>query len=490
MTLTSFLTGIADKLRLYLGGGKIPAQSFVDKIDTVFEAGQSSMVDQSKIVENTVSGNPVYIDDASELPHDVTVRLSSKNIFPRLHSVTQDGVTVTVDNDGVIHLNGTCTSSFIVYVNKNIEKTGRYYLSDFATGIFPDSAYYRTVVYDSVNSVELGVRNNEDSDIIKTDTLIQGSVDFRIRINAGHTYDDCTLSPTLFYKEEPTEYVPYKDSVSGLSVTRYGANQTDNPKTYTANADGVVEGVKSLSPYMTFTAESGVNMDVTYHKSWGMQTEYDSFWNAYQLDREADDYNCAFAGRGWKKENFKPKYDIAGANMNQIFVNSAINGDLVEILAECGVELSFLNTAVTTLNYAFGSSKFTRIGALDFTKYTTLAYIFSDATYLKTIDEMKVNENTVFNGVFNNTKALENLKISGTIGKNGLNLQWSTKLSAESIKSVMNALSDTTSGLSVTLSLEAVNNAFETSEGATDGSSSTAWSNLVASKSNWTISLV
>lgn len=64
------------------------------------------------------------------------------------------------------------------------------------------------------------------------------------------------------------------------------------------------------------------------------------------------------------------------------------------------------------------------------------------------------------------------------------------KLSKPSITSIINCLSTTTSGLTVTLSKTAVNNAFETSEGVADGSTSQEWLNLVATKTNWTISLV
>ena len=45
MALTSFLTNIADKLRSYLGGDKITARSFADKIDDVFEVGAKSEYD-------------------------------------------------------------------------------------------------------------------------------------------------------------------------------------------------------------------------------------------------------------------------------------------------------------------------------------------------------------------------------------------------------------------------------------------------------------
>ena len=95
-----------------------------------------------------------------------------------------------------------------------------------------------------------------------------------------------------------------------------------------------------------------------------------------------------------------------------------------------------------------------------------------------------------FNSVFLNAHSLKNVVFLGSIANGGLDLQWSTQLSKASITSLINALSETTSALSVTLSRTAVNAAFETSAGAKDGVSSAEWATLIATKPNWTISLV
>jgi hypothetical protein len=84
---------------------------------------------------------------------------------------------------------------------------------------------------------------------------------------------------------------------------------------------------------------------------------------------------------------------------------------------------------------------------------------------------------------------LENIRVRGRIVKS-TNFQWSTKLSKDSIISIINALSTTTSGLSITLSKVAVNKAFETSEGANDGSTSAEWLNLIATRPNVSFNLV
>ena len=77
-----------------------------ENIPTVYEAGQQSMVDESKIIEKTVSGSVIAIDDVSEVPHEVAVQLSSdtvtnfsgvavkvfgKNLFDKNKDIILDG---------------------------------------------------------------------------------------------------------------------------------------------------------------------------------------------------------------------------------------------------------------------------------------------------------------------------------------------------------------------------------------------------------------
>ena len=47
-----------------------------ENVPKVYEAGQKSMVDESKIIEKTVSGSVIAVDDVSEVPHEVAVQLS------------------------------------------------------------------------------------------------------------------------------------------------------------------------------------------------------------------------------------------------------------------------------------------------------------------------------------------------------------------------------------------------------------------------------
>ena len=109
---------------------------------------------------------------------------------------------------------------------------------------------------------------------------------------------------------------------------------------------------------------------------------------------------------------------------------------------------------------------------------------------LVSIDGITVAASCSFTNAFRNCTALEHVIFYGIIG-NPLDLSWSTLLDKESITSIINALSTTTSGLTVTLSKTAVNNAFgiDVDDEATFPEGSEYYE-LRNSKSNWTISYV
>ena len=115
--------------------------------------------------------------------------------------------------------------------------------------------------------------------------------------------------------------------------------------------------------------------------------------------------------------------------------------------------------------------------------------MFNGCSSLTTIQQLDLTSGSYINTMFTGCTSLVNLTMTGTIKSSGFNVSPCTKLSKASITSIINVLSSTTTGKSVTLSLTAVNTAFETSSGAGDGSTSEEWTTLIATKSNWTISL-
>lgn len=185
----------------------------------------------------------------------------------------------------------------------------------------------------------------------------------------------------------------------------------------------------------------------------GKQAEWEYFWDTFQLNGKRVSYNDSF-GMGWTQEIFRPKYDLKMNNAYAAFTNFSydVPMNLKKALADAGVSLFFPNC----INYSnlFRYSGVTEIGVLDFSTATrkNSNALFDQCTLLKSIDKIVLtNGQTSFSSWFASCTALENLTIEGTIGANGFNVQWSTKLTHDSLMSIINALEDKSADTSGTI---------------------------------------
>lgn len=221
----------------------------------------------------------------------------------------------------------------------------------------------------------------------------------------------------------------------------------------------------------------------------GKQQASDEFWDNFQLNGTRKDYKSSF-GAGWSDITFKPKYDITPVSGEYMFAYSSIT-DLVAILKRQGVTLDF---RLANVNNAFSmfirESTITTLPVVDITNQGNCNYFFFRGRCLRSIEKLIFNEkgtNQNLLTAFQECNELTDVVFEGAIGHD-IDMRWSP-LSRASLESVMAALGDTASGKTLTLNKAAVNAAFETSDGAADGSTSEEWTILVASKQNWTIAL-
>ena len=216
----------------------------------------------------------------------------------------------------------------------------------------------------------------------------------------------------------------------------------------------------------------------------GKKAEYDAFWDSFQEGGAVKDYSSTF-GAGWTALTFRPKHDVITSNAYMMFRGSKMNIDLEAHLQSLGVSLD-LSQAINT-QYIFNTSEFTRVGKVDLSSSSgsyPLDSVFTGCRKLVTIDEIVLktgSKGEINETCFKDCIALESLSLTGMI-TTLIDLQWSTKLSRTSIMSVLNAaheggdyFNDESKYPTVRLSLAAVNKAYETSEGANDGSSSKTW---------------
>ena len=121
-------------------------------------------------------------------------------------------------------------------------------------------------------------------------------------------------------------------------------------------------------------------------------------------------------------------------------------------------------------------------------------YCFNNLRALTHIEGIPINLSPIdgdnyTSDMFGSCYELVEVRFKGTMSYS-MKIQYSTKLSKDSILSLIACLSTEATGKTLTVSQTAVNAAFETSEGAADGSTSAEWTALVESKPNWTISLI
>lgn len=220
----------------------------------------------------------------------------------------------------------------------------------------------------------------------------------------------------------------------------------------------------------------------------GKKAEYDAFWDVFQENGTRQIYDSAFARQYWNGTNFKPKYDIKPSEATTMFYRfggeclSATDGkpayDIAQILEDCGVILD--TSKVPSFVNFFYYSSVSRVPEINVTGATSaLTGMFALARKLRKIDKLVLKEDgsNTFNNTFQNAISLTDITIEGTIGANFEMKE--SPLNKESVESIVNALSTKTSGLTATFRTSVKNN-FPDDE----------WATLIATKPNWTISLV
>lgn len=296
--------------------------------------------------------------------------------------------------------------------------------------------------------------------------------------------------------QEITGTIPNYDGGDTVELTSPEGATLNTAGTY---CEGNIEVVPKLQSKTAttgeiVTADDGYvglsSVDVTPVYEAGEKSAYDAFWDIYQENGKRIGYQHAFSGAGWTNETCKPKYDIIPVDVYMMISFSRIT-DLDALCDRCGVKFDL--SQCYNLHYlVFSQHKIERLRVIDTRAATHLHCVINNAQGLHTIEKFiyKEDGSQTSDGEFYYLPALVNITVEGTIGHGKFNLWNSHGLSKASIVSIINALSATTSGLTVTLSKNAINKAFETSDGANNGTSSEEWLQLISTKPNWTINLI
>lgn len=243
--------------------------------------------------------------------------------------------------------------------------------------------------------------------------------------------------------------------------------------------------------YLKGKAEGG-DTETAYNEGVeaGKQAELMRFWKAYQRP-SYNPFRLKYAGSTWNATTFTPQYtDFVKGTGKQMFLQNAVP-NIKEAYAKTGCVLDI--SACTNGEQMFANSMTQELGIMDMSLLTatnTTLEMYAYNPGLWKIEKIICVAKTLFaNSTFGGLSNLQYIRFEGEIGTT-INFQACTKLTKESIESVITHLSDTASGKTATFSLTAVQKAFETSSGANDGNTSEEWDSLTTTKTNWNISLV
>lgn len=187
----------------------------------------------------------------------------------------------------------------------------------------------------------------------------------------------------------------------------------------------------------------------------GKKSEYDRYWENLLSNTIGGAF--AYAGSGWTDETFNPPRGTVIQPTYAYFMFSGTSiTDLAALCEEREVTLDMSKT--TTLNYTFAAYPYahlTKIGEISTLSSSAMPSTFQNQSRLHTIEKIILKEDgsQSFNLTFSGCSALENVEFEGTIGK-AMDLHWSTKLTHDSLMSIINHLKD---GASNTLTLGATN---------------------------------
>lgn len=364
--------------------------------ETGHEAGQKSMIDESTIIKVTATSEDILtLDDVSEIPHDISIKVESTAPDVKLYKM---GKNLISSPFGALNVKNGRPYTFSYKLKEGVA--------------LPESYDYKLVYYDKTGSY------NEEMFAF---SFFGGVIATSFTFVAGQ---DGQYGYQLIGSGITEDMFEYAQLEFGYSATNYEL-YIEIP--LTLDEEGKAK-IKSDCPKMTFASNvSGAQITVDYHRSYGILIGQDRFWESFQKNGARTNNAYAFYGEGWNDITYNPKHPIiCSGTAYSVFNGSQITDTKVPI---------------------------------DIIQASSVSGIFSGCTELKTITKLKVDKATGYvTNMFTGCVNLENITIEGTIGKNNFNVQACTKLTHDSLMSIINALADySTSSTTYKITLGSVN---------------------------------
>jgi len=222
--------------------------------------------DFSNALKGHNAGTLVCINDASPVMHEVGVKLRSKNIFKHSYgSWSTKGITVTVHDDQSITCNGTATEQVYLHIGKiPYDPAYNYFCSGCPAG--GGDSYYLAFQLQNNNTNAKTIPDKGEGGIANSGGNYD-NFNVVISIASGATVENVTFKPQIEISSVKTNYTPYIDDFSSITVTEGGKNlfahrfkegvtETINGITFTGNADGTITVNGTATAYISLELDA------------------------------------------------------------------------------------------------------------------------------------------------------------------------------------------------------------------------------------------
>lgn len=243
----------------------------------------------------------------------VKAQLFNKNLIPYPYLISSqeiNGLTVTVNNDGTITVNGTATSGgYLELAYVNLEKGKQYTFSGCPEGGAAYSTYW----------LGLSTYQKDSGSGVTFTTSSNMSIPVMLNVASGTTLNNLVFKPKL---EIGSTATPYITDFSTVKVITYGKNLISYPY-YTPN--GKINGI-------TFTAsDTGITVR-------GTSTAATTFYlaSASMNLKKGITYTLSVTG------------DYAVDGITYLFINSSTQGTTAEIPLNSSNKVTFTPTTDIT----------------------------------------------------------------------------------------------------------------------------------------------
>lgn len=250
----------------------------------------------------------------------------------------------------------------------------------------------------------------------------------------------------------------------------YGKRETEYESYVGQTITATPEGTEALStcPEMTIIADNDVTIE--YWGSFGRNFGYLSWWGKYLNYGNPKTLYNAFGGHAWDDETFEPPFDINATTSSAIFGRTFIT-DVRGCMKKHNVRL-ICNDTNPNHNQHFSLFSDSKVKYLPYLKLPTNSSAygwFTNCTQLIEVDGYECCEKNTFetssgaNKTFQGCTELVKIIFHGTVAKN-CDIHWSTKLSRESILSLLQCLNVAVTEVTITLPSKCIDTATDTFE--------------------------